>query len=196
MLQLQNYVDKVMYAHNDNRSIKDIKYNLNELLFFIFSKYKERLPQQYQQKNCMKFFHQMAELRKSRYVCGVLLWNEFNDLLCIIDSTGKLNLPKGKEDYDDFKDKKTTGFRELGEEGGIKLSKTDLENYNEYIEVKHTKRIRLYKVNNFPKSTVNLNHTQHGEVKELCWLPQSELKNTEYNGMKFSLMLKRTIKYL
>ena len=138
----------------------------------------------------------MDELRKSRYVCGVLLWNEFNDLLCIIDSTGKLNLPKGKEDYDDFKDKKTTAFRELGEEGGIKLSKKDLENYNEYIEVKHTKRVRLYKVNNFPKATVKLNHTQPNEVKGLCWLPQSELKNNEYNGMRFSLMLKRTIKHL
>ena len=85
-----------MYGHNDNRSKKDIKYSSNELLFFIFSKYKERLPQQYQQKNCVKFFHQMDELRKSRYVCGVLLWNESNDLLCIIDSTGKLDMSLNK----------------------------------------------------------------------------------------------------
>ena len=160
-------------------------------------KYKKRLPQQYRQETPEKFFVQMTKLRKSRYVCGVLLRNEDKDLLCIVDSMGTVNLPKGKEDYDDRKDKRTTAFRELGEEGGVKLSKNDIEKHNEWIEIEHKRSaIRLYKVTEFPKSEVDLSHFRIGEVKELCWLPQSEFRNNEYKGMKLSVILKKALEHL
>ena len=202
MLQLQCFVDDLMYGHNDNRSKEEnkkdiIKYHTDDFLSFIFLKYKKRLPQQYQQKTCREFFGLMAKLRKSRYVCGVLLRNEDKDLLCIVDSTGKINLPKGKENYDDRKDKRTTAFRELGEEGGVKLSKNDIEKHNDWIEIEHKRSaIRLYKVTEFPKSEVDLSHFRIGEVKELCWLPQSEFRNNEYKGMKLSVILKKALEHL
>ena len=173
--------------------LKYIEYNI---LMYVYNKYRSKLPSEFANKDVYRFLKGVKNRRKDRYTSGCIVVNDNQELLCIINYQGKLNLPKGKQDYSDNNNKKVTAFREVYEEAGIVLSTEEQKTCNDFIDIySFGNYVRLFYIENFPKDRVDLTHSQPGEVQGLYWLPlQDTMSHIKQNKPQLTVLIKDVLR--
>ena len=125
----------------------------------------------YLKDNFSDFWHDNLKMRR---VAGALLINRNNQVLVVVTIEGCVNIPMGKEDYDDDENLKTTSLRELGEETKYWWPLQEVSNFNLFFRcpihtVKSnnrpvTKYAKIFVHNNFPHA-INHDHFVPNEIK-------------------------------
>ena len=167
-------ITDLCYQYANERKLNKNKTDNIVSSAYAFIEHKYQFIKRLYNKNTYESFEKYADsCRKEYAVAGVALVNLDKELLCVIKpekSKRTLCLPLGKIEYSDNQNLKVTGFRELYEESGIKISKKIFSESKRFFEIwLGTKQFRLYVIEKFKKE-VNLDHKSIGEVERLAWL--------------------------
>ena len=144
LLDLQCRLENVLSSYDLSCGAYKISSCL--LVKYCYANHKECLSSF---KNYFTFVKTLNDIRKKRYISGVIVMNEKKELLLIATHLNQWGFPKGKENHSDFEDPKVTAFRELEEETGIVVPSNELKKCKEKIDLTvdyhdHSTEVRLY----------------------------------------------------
>ena len=150
---------------NEKGSSKDVA----SILSFIFNKHAPR------GSNWELFSKEVSKAEKSRKVAGLCIKNRDSEVLFVQNYKDQIYLPVGKQSYVDFDSLRLTALREGAEESNIWFCEQEFEKIYSFFEyLDRGKTIRIFKISNFDRKRVDLNHSRYGEIKRLWWLNKNE----------------------
>ena len=177
--------------------------NLRKPYFsFVLKKYPNKLPDHDISWYPRTLYDKFMEKIRKRYISGMIVINERNELLAIINTENKLNLPKGNQSQCDRGRKNRTAVRECFEETNLKLSKKERKLLKKHTIYCLEKQVCLYhtKIKNYlndDKTRVNLNYMQDGETYGMVWIPladQNAWNYRQYKGKRLTMLLSQALR--
>ena len=197
----EQYRKKVDFSHDE------LMADLKTYFLHCFHNFPCLLPDLNRAESFSGYFERFCRKIRKRYLSGILVLNERNELLTVINRDGKLSLPKGHESHVDRGKTRATAVREAKEECNLKLSKKEKsrDRLKKIQFIRYgKKKLNLYQIHikNYNRSAnrININFAQENETRGMRWLPIESVVKKEfilnrYDGKELTKLLLHVLEY-